>query len=339
MALQVTNQVNPTYNLTGQLPYVQQQNFGQMIGEVAQWTPNCDIAQIQVFINNAVRVVLDRRLWYSLLVKGQLVSSGFYSTGTLTTVDGSPIVTGIGTAWTTSLVGQALRVGYTTPIYQIIAVDATHQTLTLELPWGGPAYSGIGYYITQYYYSIPNIKFIYTAVNLQLQYRLWTNVAQTLLDNIDPSRLRVMYPYVLATMPPDPQGNYQVEMWPASTTALAFPYKAYVQPPNLVNDSDSLPPFIRCDIIVARAVADALRYRTKDNPYYSEAVALSIAAEKMKEFEAEVARAEGMDENLWRADYLNMNETYPTLDLLTGLRPGGDFIRAMTPESGWGDGW
>jgi hypothetical protein len=335
--VQIPNQVNPTYNVTGQLPFSQQMAYGAMIGQVTSWNPNFDVPMAQVSINNALRVFLDRRLWYGLLVKGQLVSSGFYSTGTLTTVDGSPIVTGIGTAWTTSLVGQALRVGYTTPIYQIIAVDATHQTLTLELPWGGPAYSGIGYYITQYYYSIPNIKFIYTAVNLQLQYRLWTNVAQTLLDNIDPSRLRVMYPYVLATMPPDPQGNYQVEMWPASTTALAFPYKAYVQPPNLVNDSDSLPPFIRCDIIVARAVADALRYRTKDNPWYSEAVALSIAETKMKEFEAEVARAEGMDENLWRQDALSANETYPFLDIQSGLRPGGDFIRAMTPESG--DGW
>lgn len=339
MPVQIPNQVNPTYNVTGNLPYSQQQNFGQLKGEVAQWNPNADFPMIDTWINNALRVLLDRRLWYGLLVKGQIVSSGLYSTGTVTTVAGSPTVTGIGTAWTTALVGQALRVGYTSPIYNIVAVNPVAQTLTLELPWGGFAYSGIGYYITQYYYSIPNIKFIYTAVNLQLQYRLWTNVAQTLLDNIDPSRLRVLYPYVLATMPPDPQGNYQVEMWPASCTPIAFPYKAYVQPPNLVNDSDSLPPFIRCDVVVARAISDALRYRTKDNPYYSEVVALQIAKEKMAEFESEVARMEGMDENLWRQDYLNSNETYPYLDLLTGLRPGGDFIRAMTPESGYGDGW
>lgn len=331
MTLPIVNQVNPTYSSTGTLPYVQQMNFGQMIGQVIQWNPNFDVPMAMISLNNAARVLYDRRLWYGLLVKGQIVSSGLYSTGTVTTVSGSPIVTGTGTAWTTSLVGQALRVGYTSPIYNIIAVDAVHQTLTLELPWGGQAYSGIGYYITQYYYSIPNIKFIYSALNLQLQYRLWTNIAQNLLDNIDPSRLRVMYPWVLATMPPDPQGNYQVELWPAANFPLAIPYKAYVQPPNLVNDTDSLPPFIRCDVVVARAIADALRYRTRDNPYYSEAVALQIAKEKMGEFEGEAARMEGMDENLWRQDIQSMAEAYPLLDIRSGARPGGAFISAMTP--------
>jgi hypothetical protein len=306
-----------------------------MIGEVTQWNPNCDIPMIQVFLNNAARVLFDRRLWYGLMVRGQLVTSGLYSTGTVTTVAGSISVNGIGTVWNTGMVGQALRVGYTSPIYNIIAVPSPTQ-LTLELPWGGQAFSGIGYYITQYYYSIPNIKFIYSMVNLQLQYRIRTNVAQNLLDNIDPSRLRVVYPWVAATMPPDANGNYQVELWPAANTPLAFPYKAYVQPPNLVNDSDSLPPFIRCDVVVARAISDALRYRTKENTYYSEVVALQIAKEKLSEFESEALRMEQADENLWRQDLQSASEQFPYLDLYSGMRPGGDFIRAMTPE---GEGW
>jgi hypothetical protein len=336
MALQIPNQVNPTYNITGTLPYVQQQNFGQMLGQVTSWNPNADIPMISVWLNTAARILYDRRLWFSLMIKGQLISSGFYSTGTVTTVAGSPIVTGVGTSWTTTMVGQALRVGYTSPIYNIIAVNVPAQQLTLELPWGGQPFSGIGYYITQYYYSIPNIKFIYSMINLQMQYRIRTNVAQNLLDNLDPSRLRVMYPWVCATMPPDSNGNYQVELWPAANTPLALPYKAYVQPPNLVNDSDSLPPFIRCDVVVAHAIADALRYRTKDNPYYSEAVALQIASEKLKEFEGEALRMEQADENLWRQDLETNEEAFPYLEVSTGLRPGGDFIRAMTP-GGWDD--
>lgn len=336
MALPVPNQVNPQYSTLGVLPYVQQQNFGAMTGEVTQWNPNADVPMVQVWLNNAARKIYDRRLWYGLLVKGQLATSGFYSTGTVTTTPGSASVTGTGTAWTTALIGQALRVSYTFPIYQIINVDPVGQVLTLELPWGGPAFSGIGYYITQYYYSIPNIKFIYSALNLQLQYRLWTNVAQNLLDNIDPSRLRVMYPWVMATMPPDVNGNYQVELWPAANTQLAIPYKAYVQPPNLSNDTDSLPPFIRCDIVVAHAIADALRYRTKDNPFYSEATALTIAKEKMGEFESEIVKMEGSDENLWRQDIESSAEQFPYLDFRTGARPGGAFIAAMTPEMAGG---
>jgi hypothetical protein len=328
----IAGQVGPS----GRLPYVQQMNFGQMIGQCVAWNPNLDPSQAAVNINSAVRKLYDRRLWYGLMVKGQIVTPGFYSVGQVNLTLGSASVVGIGTSFNASMVGQALRVGYTNPIYNIIAVpNAT--TLILELPWGAPSFGPTGYYITQYYYSIPNVKYIYSAKNLQLQYRLWTNVAQNFLENVDPSRLRVMYPWVIATMPPDPNGNYQVELWPASLNQQAIPYLAYVQPPNLVNDSDSLPAYIRCDVVVAHATADALRYRTKDNPYYSEAVALQIASEKMKEFEMEARMMEAADENAFRQDVQNSWEQFPYLDAMTGQRLGGSMIAAMSPV-GIGDG-
>jgi len=329
----VAGQVNPS----GVQPYVQQMNFGQMVGQVAQWNPNADFPMIQVWLNNAARKLYDRRLWYGLLVRGQIVTSGTYNTGTVAVSNGSAAVTGTGTSWTSAMAGQALRVGYTNPIYNIIAVPSA-TSLILELPWGGPSASSMGYFITQYYYSIPNIKYIYSAANLQLQYRLWTNMPQAFVDNEDPSRLRLMYPWIIATMPPDANGNYQVELWPASLSQQAIPYKAYVQPPNLVDDDDSLPPFIRCDVIVAHAIADVLRYRPRDNPYYSEAVALQIAREKLTEFEREAVIMEGADENLWRQDLVRAEESFPFLDPRSGARPGGAMLAAMSPVmAGGGD--
>ena len=160
---------------------------------------------------------------------------------------------------------------------------------------------------------------------------------QAFIETEDPSRLRIVYPWLLATMPPDANGNYQFELWPASMTQQALPYLAYVQPPTLVNDADNFPAFFRGDIVVAGAVSNALRFRTKDNPYYSEAVAMQIAKEKSAEFEAEALHMEQVDENLFRQDVISAMEQFPYLDPRTGARPGGGMYDAMSATSAEGD--
>lgn len=302
----IANQIGPTSAVT---PYVQQMNFAQMIGQLLSYNPNFSSSQADVTLNSIVRKVYDRRLWYGLMVKGQIVTPGTTTGGTIALTLGSASVVGTGTAFTASMIGQSLRVGFINPIYNIINVDVTNQVLTLELPWGSPSVSATGYFITQYYYSFPNLNYFYSVKNLQLMYRLWTNLTQAFLDNVDPSRMQLIYPKVVAQMPPDTNGNYQVELWPASQIQQALPYLAYVQPPNLVNDGDSLPPYIRADIVVAHGIADALMWRPKDNSFYSESSAMTIASAKMKEFESELVRMEWQDENRYRQDCLNFAET------------------------------
>lgn len=331
----ITNQITPS----GNAPYTQLFNFGQAIGQVLAWNPNCDTAFISTLINTALRKLIDRKTWWGLMVKGQLVTSGFYSTGQVNTTLGSNLITGVGTNWTTALIGQSIRVGYTAPIYNILAVNTVTQTITLELPFGCNFPSPSGYFITQYYYSIPNIKYIYSMKNLQLQYRMWTNMPQQFIETVDPARLRIVYPWLAATMPPDANGNYQVELWPASMTQQALPYLAYVQPPTLVDDSDNFPPSFRGDVIVAEAVANAMRYRTKDNPYYSEAVALQIAKEKHAEFEVEAEHMSQVDENLFRTNVISFAEQFPPVDILSGARAGGSMYEAMSASFGLGDSY
>lgn len=332
----ITNQITPS----GNKPYVQQQTFGQMIGSVQSWAPSVDTSMISIWLNNAARQVYDFRLWYGCLTKGQIVTPPYYSQGTITATLGSASIVGVGTNFTSSMVGMSLRVGYNTPIYNIISVtDPTH--LTLELPWGFSTLTDTSYYIVQYYYTIPNIKYIHTAINLQLQFQLRTTLTQKTLDARDPSRQQIMYPVAIAGMPPDKDGNFQCELWPASMTQQAIPYLAYVQPPNLVNDSDTLIPFIRCDIVVARATADALRYRTKSNPNYSEGVALAIATEKMKEFEGELMHMAMMDENLYRTDVESFAEGLAYVVDSNGFPMGGATLAAMSPvgRTYYGEDW
>lgn len=326
----VANQIVPS----GNAPYSQAYNFGQAIGQLVAWNPNVDLGMAQTMINDSLRKLIDRRTWYGLMTKGQLITSGFYSTGQVNTTLGSATITGVGTSWTTGLIGQSIRVGYTAPIYNIINVNAATQTLTIELPFGCSFTSPSGYFITQYYYSIPNVKYIYSMKNLQLQYRMWTNMPQQFIETVDPARQRIVYPWLAATMPPDANGNYQVELWPASMTQQALPYLAYVQPPTLTDDSNNFPPFFRGDVIVAGAVANALRYRPRDNPYYSEAIALQIAKEKLAEFEAEALHMEQADENLYRKDVIMFSEQFPLVDPYTGARGGGSMLDAMSAVGG-----
>lgn len=328
----IDNQITP---LATQ-PYVNQVNFGQLIGRVNGYNTNCSSSVVANLINNVVRRVYDRRNWYGLFTKGQIISPGYYQTGTVSLTLGSNIVVGNGTAFSPSMVGQQIRTGFTSPIYTITAFgDATH--LTMELPWGMPTIVTTGYFITQFYYSFPNIKYFYSVKNLQMMYRMYTNVPQSLIENWDPARLQMMFPRVLATMPPDSAGNYQVELWPTPNTAQAFPYLAYVQPPNLVDDANNLPAFIRGDIIELGAIAEILIYRPKDNPNYSESAALSISERFTKQFEGELQHAMGADEALYRADIVTAAEQFPLvgMDWDTGAYlGGGGFMSAMSLYGG-----
>lgn len=338
MSSPLVNQVNPN----GAAPYVNSWTFGQLIGQVLSWNPSVDSAVIETIINDAVRSYYDRRLWLGLMRKGQILSPGYTTSGQVTLVRGSTTVSGTNTGWQTiqngqPLVGQQFRLNFTSPIYTIVGASlATNpQTITLEMPWGLPSTANTGYIITQFYYVIPGAKYIFSCKNLQMCYRMWTNVTQALLENWDPSRLQYMYPRVLAAMPTDASGNYQVELWPAPNTSQAFPILFYTQPPNLTSDGDSLPAYIRGDIVKCKAIADALLYRPKNNPNYSEQTCVTIAQQKLKEYEAELNHAASNDENLYRNDIITQWEMMPMarIDGQTGMLSGGATLAAMSAFS------
>lgn len=308
----IPQQVQPS----GAQAYVQQYNFGQMIGSVSAWNPNA-VPKIPDWINQIVRQIYDKKTWYGLFTKGQIICPSSVSGGSATVTFNSNIVQGVGTTWDQSLIGRQFRAGLNTPIYTITNVDANAQQLTLELPWGGPFAPGqttqtTGYYIVQMYYSFgPNIKYIKTVVNMQMGFKLWTNLTQDYLDNRDPWRITVNFPWGLAPMPTDPNGVYLVELWPAPFTQQALPFLAYTQPPNLVDDEDTLPPYIRCDVVIKEAMTWALRYRPKENPGYDPGTALSLANTFHQEYEALLLDMANADENLYRTSATIQGEDLP----------------------------
>jgi hypothetical protein len=327
---QIPNQVLPS----GQQPYVQQQNFGQMVGEVLASNPDMDPESIKVKLNGIVRKIYDRRTWYGCMVRGQIVTSGYTIGGSVDITNGSTTVQGVGTSWTPQLIGRQFRLGYNTPPYTITALDPAAQVITLEMPWGGASYTGAGYFIAQYYYSPgPNIKYIHTAKNLIMAWRLQLGYNQQSLDAIDPWRINTFSPTTLAQMPPGVNGEYMVELWPVPSIVQALPFIAVVQPPNLVNDNETLPAYIRTDVVTKFGIADAKVWRgPKLNKYYD-----MVESQRLRsEAENELMYLAKTDEDLYRQ---NLLYEWEQMRMSPEPSSAGFSINRGVAANGWNGNW
>jgi hypothetical protein len=334
--INAANQVLPT---PGVSPWRNQMNFAQIIGAIGSENPDIDPSDIQVQVNSIVRDIYDRRTWSGLFIRGQIATVGFTIGGSVSVAQGSTQVIGAGTAWTPAVVGQQFRLGYNTPPMTITACNPFTQVLTIEMPWASTSTASAGYFIAQYYYSIgSNIKYIHTAKNMLMAWRLRLDYNQQTLDTLDSWRSRVFMPTALVQMPSTPNGDYQVELWPVPSIVQAIPWTAYCQPPNLVNDSDALPPAIRADIVVDFGRAWAKTYRgPKWNKYYDAAEGGRLR----QEANHKLMYAAKADEDLYRQSIIYPEESMREApDLLSGGRNATwDFnhgVMAGEGNSEWG---
>lgn len=306
--------------------YQNQGNVGYLIGLIQAWNPDLSQPVILGIINGTLRKIYDRKTWFFNFVKGQVVAPQAVTTGQVAVTLGSDMVVGTGTPWTTDLIGRQFRIGYNNPIYTIVDVpDATH--LQIELAWGSPSVTA-GYFIIQNYFDFgPNVKYIKTMVNMQLGYKFYLHSTQDWLNTKDPWRQSQNFPYIAAGMPLAANGDYLQELYPAPWIQQAFPFMAYIQQPNVANDEDNLPPYMRLDIVAKDGIAEALVIGgPKKNKYYDRAESMG----KRAEFEAELNRLANADENLYRTEVVKFGEDLPYYD------PGGSLWAAQHAVSAGG---
>ena len=279
--------------------YSVQLNFGSMLREVTNWNPNVDSEVAGRMINNRMRQIIDRRSWYATKVRFVANVPDIQTAGSCTVTYGSNTVQGIGTAWTPqALVGLQFRQTFTQPYQTITAVNTTLQTLTLDTPYPGPTFTG-SYYIVEAYLTFgANVKRLLWASNQLFGWPLDIGMKVQELNAIDQWRAAMGWATTMATRPPTPDGQFQVEVWPTPYAAQTFPGEAYTQPPNMVLDTDTPQAWIRSDILVTGAIADALLYRPKQNSYYDPSTAVNIAAGKTAQFEKDLEQMENADEGL-----------------------------------------
>lgn len=289
-------------NQVGASPYTQnfsvQLNAGQMLREVTQWHSALDGEQALRMINNRMRQVIDRRSWYATKVRGVANVPAIQVGGTCTVTYNSSTVIGIGTNWTPALVGLQFRQTFTQPYQTIVAVNQTAQTLQLDTPYPGPTFSGAYYVVAAFLSFGSNFKRFKWGVNQLFGWPLDVNVPVEVINARDTWRAAMGWATTFATRPPTPDGQFQVEVWPTPYAAQTFPFEGYTQPPNLVLDTDSPQAWIRSDVIVTGAVADALQFRPKTNTFYDPVSAATIAANKERQFQADLLEMENADEGL-----------------------------------------
>lgn len=294
---------NPQFsNQVGASPtnqaFSEQLDYGQMLREVSQFHSALDQETAGRMINNRYRQVVDRRSWYGLKVRGVASTQAISNGGTCIVTYNSPIVQGQGTNWTQSLVGLQFRQTFTQPFQTIVSVQSATQ-LTLDTPYPGPTFGPAAYYIVEAYLTFgANIKRFSWAVNQLFGWPLDVNVPVEVINAKDTWRMNYGWATTFATRPPTPDGQFQVEVWPTPYPAQTFPFEAWTQPPNLDLDSDSPVAWVRSDLIVTGAIADALLWRPKLNQFYDPATAVSIAAGKAQQFNHDLLEMENADEGL-----------------------------------------
>jgi hypothetical protein len=305
----------------GTQAFVQQLNFRQMIQEVCSWNADLDPMWAGRMLNTYYRRIINKRQWYALKVRGNINIPTITTQGTCTITNGSPIVQGIGTNWTNNLIGFQFRAGFTFPWATINNVNALAQTLTIDTPFGGNTITG-GFQIQSVYITMgANINSFLWAVNQQQGWPMEVNCDVRMINVWDPWRQSLGWSTVLANRPPTPAGAFQVEVWPVPFQAQVFPFEAYTQPTDMQLDTDSPASFINSDLIVTRAIADALLKGGRSSKYYDP----TTAASKMAEYKDALEAMENADNSL---DQQDVTWDYGFEDGRVGFGPGSVFAQS-----------
>lgn len=301
-----TSQVLPA---TSGVPTAQL-TFGKMYRELQVWNPDLDPLVAKRMIQNSYRRIIDYRLWYGLVTKGQITVPTAYTAGNVDLTSGSQTVTGHGTTFTSAMVGRQFRSGFTNPIYTISAYNSA-TSITLDLPWGGATQSSAGYMIFQNLVSFGNnVKMLLCVLNQRQGYRCLLRVPQEAINIYDTWRSATGWTYIVASYAANSVGTPIYELYPAPTYQQVFPFLLYIQPPDLglggAGDDDTPVVFVRSDVVVLGALPDALTFR-RNSPYYNP----QLAQAKNLQYKEELQKMGDNDDNSLMKNYLWDYSKYP----------------------------
>lgn len=267
--------------------------------------PAASLFLARQWIDYAFRSLWDRKLWSWQRKRGQFLIAQAYVTGTVTVTRGSLTVTGLGTTFTSDMVGRQFRVGTQTPIYTI-ATFVSVTSITLTEVWGGNTASAQTYSIYNAYVTVPtDFQNFITVWDPQYNWQLETNVTQEELNAWDAQRANTGTAYVVASYgyesffntPPLPQ----YEIWPHQKSQYVYPFLYVSRPPDLSDPGASLPRYIRGDVLLELAMAQCARWPgpSKDapNPYFNLALAQQHEARGQQMVEEMVRTDDELYEN------------------------------------------
>jgi len=144
-------------------------------------------------------------------------------------------------------------------VYTVQAVLSS-TSLQLDAPYGGQPQTAVSYMIRKEYVQIsPTARFLKYAYDAIAGQSIGVDRDETWLIALDPQDQSTGNPLEMAMMHPAPGGVMQWRIWPYQTTQYAIGCLYQDGWPQLQYDTDLLPPFLNPEIIIAGAIADALR--------------------------------------------------------------------------------
>jgi hypothetical protein len=297
-----------------------------MIGEVTSWNPDLGPDMAKRLLNNSYRRVVDSRLWHGLLTRSIVNTPAVYTTGSATVTTGSSVVTGTGTNWTPDMVGRSFRIGRTTYGPYLVVNVPSPTTLWLDMVWQFQSYATAGYSINGNIVSFgANVKYIKSAYNPVVGWRLWVNQPQEVINVSDPWRAAIGQPWSISPFVMSSSGGPLYELYPMPISIGAIPALCYIQPPDLDADEDTPYAFIRSDILVNEAISKALVFRgPKQNKYYDASQSMVFE----KQFQMELMKAAKNDDNLSMQDLIWEFNKWPMAS------PGMDWAQVHADQPG-----
>jgi hypothetical protein len=254
--------------------------FIDLYSEISGLVPKMSIDYAQTLVNRAWRDIRRQNLWSFQLFDANWVSPNLIAgTGTCTTVQGSNQVVFNSTAAAAlnaiypggplpnGLLSRQFRVGIST-IYNIWAWNSGTSTMTLDRPFTDVGGSGQGFTIFQCYYAAPyqdfwcwiNIRDIVNFNNLNI------NGTREQVDKMDPQRTLFYLPtwcvpYQQDMNPTSPTYTWPMfELWGQPQYSLVYQLYGIRRGVQLVNDTDTLPPPIGEDVVIALASSYAYQW-------------------------------------------------------------------------------
>lgn len=152
----------------------------------------------QDFVVNAFRRLAEIRRWSWLCKFGQFIAPAVYSTGTVSVVQSSTTVTGVGTTFTAAMVGRQFRIGLNTPIYTVAQFNSA-TSIDLDSPWGGESASTQTYQIYLCFYTPPDDFHQFICLwDPAFNWQLHLDVQQSEINLCDAQRGNVGNAYVVS---------------------------------------------------------------------------------------------------------------------------------------------
>lgn len=265
----------------------------------------------QDWIRWAFREIIEKRKWGWSIKRSQFVFPAITTAGTVSVTNNNNQVVGVGTNFTSALIGQQFRTSNLTPIYDVIAV--TNPTnLTLSDVWGSTSLTNTGYKIYLAYVIPPTDFHSFISIyDPNFSWQLWTNVRQDDLNMYDAQRASQGTPYVVADYdftslalggatitPPVPR----FEIWPHVQSAYVLPFLYESRQPDLDDAGVTLPRFIPGNVLMEGGLAQAAKWPGPDSDHKNPMFNLALSQLHEKKFQDAVRELERQDDEVYKRD-------------------------------------